>query len=165
MLALLVGLFGGFELLANARQAASLRDQVAAKDQAGQDTTSDQVALEQFSHSHMNATVRLELMGSYGRAVAASQPATPSGALYAQAQAACAGKSDSIVQAKCVTDYVSKRLPAPAAPVAPPDRSLFTKEFHSPAWTPDLAGLALLGSLVLVLIAIFARVLAPRPRY
>jgi hypothetical protein len=144
---ILAVIFGFIQLRFNYRSAVSLRDSIVQKDLAASPVSADIKQLTDFVHTHMRADVDFELAGSYERALAAAQPAV-SGEVYAQAQAACAGRNDSITQARCVTDFVSRRLPAapPAQPM--PDRAKFTYAIHSPLWAADLAGLSFLMSVV-----------------
>lgn len=136
-------------------------DQVAAQDVAGTDTTAALADLKLFVSSHMGASVSLTLQGSYDRAAAAvkaslaAQSATSQ--VYADAQRACSGKSDSITQARCNQNYISTHLvnQATPAPVAEPKLSDYKQTLRSPAWTPDLAGALFLGAAVSGVIALF----------
>jgi dihydroxyacetone kinase DhaKLM complex PTS-EIIA-like component DhaM len=157
LLAILALIFGLAQLNMNTRHALRLRDQIINKDQAAQPVAQDIATLTDYVHSHMRTDVKFELAGSYQRAVTAAQPAV-NGAVYAQAQSACSGRSDSVTQARCVTDFVSRRLPA-TPPAPPPDRAKYTYDIHSPAWTPNAAGSAFLLALVLVLSAAAIKVI------
>jgi hypothetical protein len=153
--AAIVGLIGIGLLVAQQHKAQTLASAIVSKDQSGLDTTADQQRLKTYASTHMGATTTVFLQGSYARAAQAAQAATnpaSGGQVYAAAQAACAGKSDSIVQARCVTAYVNSHS-QPAAnpqPVAMPLQADYTKTFTAPTFTFDLAGLllALCGLLV-----------------
>ncbi|HSX48337.1 MAG TPA: hypothetical protein VLF41_02440 [Candidatus Nanoarchaeia archaeon] len=138
---------GVWQLAGNARQASLMRDQILAKDQASQDPTADLAALKLFSSTHMSAATRVELTASYQRDLTAAETAAqPSGQIYASAQKACASKADSITQARCVTDYVSKNLKPTGISAVMPDQAKYVYDFKSPVWTPDAAGALMLGS-------------------
>jgi hypothetical protein len=166
ILALVSAGFGLWQLANNAHQTTVLRNNITTLDQSGQDTTTALANLSSFSHNHMHASVNVGLDASYQRAVMASQAASqPSGTIYAQAQAACASHADSIVQARCVTDYVSAHLQPTATPPPPPDRSKYQYSYHSPLWAPDAAGLAFLASLVLLVLAVLSGGRRPKARF
>jgi hypothetical protein len=147
-----VGLVGIFLLGNNAKRANLIKSQILAKDEAGEDVEQDIERLARFSARHMNSSVELYLETGYKRATseayAAAQPDV-NGQVYAEAQSACAGRSDSITQAECVRSYASARLtPAEQKPIVLPDRSRYEFAFKSPIWTPDLAGILLALSAV-----------------
>jgi hypothetical protein len=82
-------------------------------------------------------------------AAAVSAASAASAKVYADAQAKCGGKSDSVTQAKCNHTYIAQHLAAvpTATPVAAPRLADFQYSLKSPLWTPDLSGALLLGSL------------------
>lgn len=122
---------------------------IVAEDASGKDTTISRDQLKAYSAAHMNASTSLELTASYNKDVKAAQNAASgaqaTGQVYAQAQAACASKSDSLVQARCVSAYIAAHSTPLAQPKAPvlPDRSKYQYRYGSPAWSLDLAGLSL----------------------
>jgi hypothetical protein len=133
-------------------------------DASGQDPTASLAALKQFVNGHMGAQASGTLAVAYAKAQAAAQAAAQAQAansqIYADAQRICGGKSDSITQAKCNQDYLSKHLVAipNTGPITAPDPAVYTYSFKSPLWTADLAGvLALGGLLVLVWLIITGR--------
>lgn len=143
---------GIFFRASNARTARVEADQIVANDAAGQDTAAPIDSLKDFVRLHMGASVSFALNGAYGRAQTAAQAsaasAVPNAQVYADAQRACAGKSDSVTQAKCNQDYVAQRLsgaPTPT-PVPAPRLADYQHSLKAPLWTPDLAGALLLGS-------------------
>jgi hypothetical protein len=119
--------------------------------------------LKSYVDTHMGASVTYILKGSYDHAVAAANTAaqaqTATSQIYADAQKACSGKSDSITQAKCNQNYLNSHLTtaAPPAPVAQPKQSDYTVTLHSPLWTADLAGAVFLGAGAALLMAVFTR--------
>ncbi len=152
--ALLVLLYGIYGYHQNGQSAAKLATQITTQDNANQSITAPLDQLEAYVHNHLGATTSVFLAGSYNRAVAATKlSATPpvDGSVYADAQAACAGHSSSVVQAQCVTSYVTARLQAqPAtAPAVAPAKASYTYRFAAPRWTADAVGLAFLLALLL----------------
>lgn len=139
-------LFGSaFSVRAQNHSGAVLRaSAVVAADRAGQPTVNLMEALKQYVRAHTGSSVSLSLPGSYSRALSAAQVSGKSsgtGALYAEAQAACASKADSIRQAKCVQEYVSPRLVSiPEQPtVLPPNPQDYVVKLKAPTFTTDLA--------------------------
>lgn len=127
---------------------------IVAADAAGTDQTAQVALLKAYVASHMGSSTTVQLAGAYARAQAAAAAAAQASAanaqIYAEAQRACAGKSDSIVQARCNQEYLAKRLIVvpQSAPVTAPDPASFVYKFSSPIWYPDLAGALVLGGLV-----------------
>jgi hypothetical protein len=120
-------------------------------------------ALKNFVAAHSGASVSYILKGSFDRAVAAATASAQSqiatSQVYADAQRACSGKSDSITQAKCNQNYLNSHLSnaAPPVPVAQPKQSDYTVTLRSPLWTADLAGALFLGAGAAILMALFTR--------
>lgn len=134
------------------RQAAVAKSQtILVMDQNGQDTRKEIAVLEKYVHDHMRTSVSFELTGSYDRAVeAAKAAAVPkvSGDVYSKAIAACPQKVAS-VQTKCIADYVASNSPKVSTPTAKlPSRTKYMRTYNAPGWTPDGAGLLLLGTLI-----------------
>ena len=129
----------------NAQTAQAKIAQISQQDAVAGDTAPLRAELKSFVASHMGISVKLTLHDSYARAQAAAQAATSVSAtnsqIYTDAQHACAGKSDSVTQAKCNQDYLSKHLTnvAPATPVPEPKLADYQYNFQSPLWSPDLA--------------------------
>jgi hypothetical protein len=149
---------GLFYRAASAHMARKLADQIVADDLAAKDTTAARASLKDFAAVHMGAAVNFTLKGSYDRATAtanaAATVADPNTQVYAAAQAACSGKTDSITQAKCNQAYLASHLvatPTPA-PVVAPKLASYQYAVKSPLWSPDLAGALLLGSLAAFII-------------
>jgi hypothetical protein len=144
---------GIFFRASNSHTARIQADQIVAADKAGTDTAAALASLQAFVKTHMGSSVKITLQYSYDRAQAAAKAAAaaaPSGnsQIYADAQRACGGKSDSITQARCVTAYVTQRLtnaPVPT-PVPAPKLTDYQYNLKAPLWTPDLAGALLLGA-------------------
>jgi len=133
---------------------------IVAADAAGQDTAAARQALSSFVTGHTALSASFKLDGSYQRAQAAAEAAAAAQAtnsqIYAAAQAACSGHSDSITQAKCNQDYLAKHLvnlPAPT-PVAKPNAADYSFAYHGAFWTPDLPGALYLGATAALALAV-----------
>ncbi|HEX3082533.1 MAG TPA: hypothetical protein VHQ86_04730 [Candidatus Saccharimonadia bacterium] len=139
---------------ASGRSAHSQATKIVSADTAGTDTKAAIADLKTFAQNHMGASVSFTLQGSYDRANAAAQAAaaasTSTSQVYADAQKACASKSDSLVQAHCNQAYLAAHLPAATAPatVLAPKLSDYQYKIKAPLWSPDLAGALLLGAVV-----------------
>jgi hypothetical protein len=135
-------------------------DAVIAKDAAATDTTADVVAIQSYVRHHMGTSATVELKGSYNRAqaaaVAAANPAS-NGTIYSDAQTACASKADSIVQARCVQNYLATHSQPSANPqaVVQPNLSDYTKIFKGPTFSFDTVGIALLAAVGFVIAGLF----------
>lgn len=135
-------------------KAATITDQ----DRRGADTKDALTDLKTYAATHLGATITVTLSGSYERAQAqATAPATTNAQVYAAAQAACAGKSNAVTQARCNQDYVSKHLVPTGSPAPAPKLADYQKTYKSPWWTPDLAGALFLGAAAALLAAVFIR--------
>lgn len=160
--ALLLTAGGFYARHMNAQTAAKQVAALVAADTAGTDTKAGAATLKDYVSTHMGASVDVNLTAGYQRAVAASQaapPPPPNAALYAEAQKACAGRTDSITQARCVQAFVAPRLVAePAATPVPlaPKVTDYSYRLAAPWWAPDVAGALFLGA-VLALLALFGR--------
>jgi hypothetical protein len=143
---------GIFFRASNSHSARVQADRIVSADAAGTDTTADIASLKSFVATHMGASTSFTLKSSYDRAgsaaVAAASAAKPSNQIYVDAQKACAGKSDSVTQARCNQNYLAQHLtaaPTPA-PVPAPKLADFQYSYKAPLWTPDLAGSLMLGA-------------------
>lgn len=142
---------------ASSTHAGNLTTALVAADTAGAPTAAGLAELKAYVHAHMGARATFTLQGAYNRDLAAAQAAASAEAtnsqIYAAAQAACSGKTDSITQAKCNQAYLSQHLVAvpTTGPVAAPQLSSYQYKLRAPWWTPDLAGgLFALAALCLV---------------
>lgn len=135
----------------NHREAVSRASAIVAADQIGEPTAPLLSSLKSYISKHTGSSIILKLGGSYARAQAAATASTKSqeitGQLYAEGQATCASKADSLVQARCVQAYVSARLKALSiTPVSsPPNPSDYTISYRAPEFAFDLA--TILGGL------------------
>jgi hypothetical protein len=139
--------------VANQKGAQTRAAAIVAQDNQGQDTGEAVSALKSYAATHINGGATVTLTAAFQRTQAQAkvqaEAASASAKLYSAAQQACSGHTDSITQARCVQDYVSKRLVAAPAPsqVPAPKVSDFTFAYQSPLWTPDAAGACLLGGI------------------
>lgn len=144
----------------NNQTAKQQSDAIITADNAGQDTTAALAQLKTYVKDHSDTQVGFTLTAAYQRAqaAAAAQAAATAGnaQVYADAQKACSGHTDSITQAKCNEQYLAahlQALPAPS-PVVAPKSADFQYDLHGPVWTPDGAGLSFAGAVVAAVLAI-----------
>ena len=138
----------------NSETALDLKTQVIERDRAGQPATEQLEELRQYVFSHMNTTTRVELVGSYERAVEAAAR-SQNGDVYTQAQATCDQPGvSSVAQAECVQAYLATNPGAGSEAADSVDKTRFVYAFAAPTWSPDLAGFSLLMSIVLALAAL-----------
>jgi hypothetical protein len=136
----------------NATSANTQAQAIIKQDAAGADTAAAVAALRDYAKAHMGADASFTLAGAYARAQAAAKAAAAASAansqIYADAQRACSGKSDSITQARCNQDYLAKHLANVPLPTPVPEPKPADYQYHitAPLWTPDLAGALLLGA-------------------
>jgi len=136
---------GGWLAILNHNEAQTQVAAIIAKDNSGQGVEAELSALKSYAATHTNGSSSVTLTAALQRAQAQARAQSDSSAsssqLYSAAQQACSGHTDSITQARCVQDYVSKRLVAAPAPsqVAAPKASDFVFAYGSPIWTPDAA--------------------------
>jgi Flp pilus assembly protein TadG len=160
--AVLLAVAGWYFRSVNAKSAHDQASHIIAQDQAGAATDAAQASLTAYVKSHMGSSVTYTLNGSYTRAEATAKAAatatTGNSQIYADAQKACSGKSDSITQAKCNQDYLAKHLvnvPAPS-PVAPPKPADYQRNLQAPIWTPDITGALWLGAAAALVFALLS---------
>jgi hypothetical protein len=157
---LIAGIYARYD---NEKHAKTLVSAVESSDLMSTSTQTPVSALQLYVKEHMGASVRYTLTGSYDRAVASANAAAAAqggdGSIYAAAQAACSGKTDSITQAKCNQAYLSAHLAnvAPATLVLQPKLASYQYSLKSPSWTPDLAGSILLGALIAFIMGIVTK--------
>lgn len=156
--AVLVGGFGLWQMVSSRNQAVAMAQKIIAKDDAGDNVTSDLADLKSFVDGHTRASVTFVLNGSYNRAVQQAQQTAAGGSgnasVYQAATAACTSKNP-VATASCITNYVqSHATPGQQPqPVQLPDKSKYHYVLNAPAWTFDTAGIALLAAVVLAVLA------------
>jgi hypothetical protein len=159
--------FGGLGLYfqaSNAHYAHTRANAIVAADQVASvpttNTSPEFTNLQTFVHNHMGSSLSFTLTGSYTRAQQAAQAAAAAqnsnANIYAAAQAACSGKTDSLTQARCNQAYLQAHLKDQATgPVTQPNLADYQYHLKSPLWTPDLAGSLLLGAALAILLLVF----------
>jgi hypothetical protein len=134
-----------------------LRQAVYAADQADGDIKTALNNLRQFVYGHMNTDLRsgdsteapIQLVNEFNRAVEAEQARIAAltgeaNQVYVDAQRQCEVSSIPLtVRAQCIQDYVSTHATNVPQLVLPP-KDVYTFDFASPTWSPDLAGWSLL---------------------
>lgn len=161
-----------FALRANNMRMTELRQAVYTADENDGDVELALRDLRTFVYGHMNTDLRagstssqppIQLVNRFERAVAAEQArvAAQNNAtqVYADAQARCEKSSIPLTaRAQCIQDYVAangKGIPQ----LSLPPKEFYTFDFASPFWSPDIAGWALVAT-VLVGLLLLARLLA-----
>jgi hypothetical protein len=149
-----------YALRSNNVRMLELRQAVYNADEAGKDVEKPLNELRTFVFAHMNTTLRpvdgseapIQLVNSYNRAVEAEQQKIErlikNSPLYSTAQAECAKArlSNSQERAQCIEDYVRNFGNIPDIQL--PQKEFYTFDFVSPRWSPDLAGWAIVATIV-----------------
>ena len=147
-------LLGLFFLRQNNLHMINLRNLVQQADEQNKDITQRVTGLRNYIAAHMNTGMGeqgIYLEHSYERAYdAALQQAIDAGGssavIYQNAAQSCQaqfGKATYGAYTQCIADKVAT---SGAAPVKSPPPDLFRFNFISPAWSPDIAGFALLAA-------------------
>ena len=161
LVAILLAAVGFYFRAQNANTAHKSVTQIENTDQAGGSPGSQLTDLKNFAQAHIGASVKFTLTASYTRAQAAAQAAasaeaSSSAALYAAAQRACSGHTDSITQANCNTAYIqAHQQTVSITPVPQPKLGDYQYSFSSPFWAPDMAGAFFLGAAVALVFSLF----------
>lgn len=135
----------------NAQHVLDSKEDILLADAQGSDVKPQLEELRQYVFAHMNTSTRIELVGSYNRALEQERQ-SQGGSLYADAQATCDQQGvSSVAQAQCVQDYLAQRGGATEPTV---DKTAFIYTFAAPSWSPDLAGVSLLLAILLALAAL-----------
>lgn len=136
-----------------------LRQQVVDVDANGGDVNAALLELRNYVFSHMNTRLRsndsgeppIQLASSYNRYIADQQAKlTQSGKsdIYTNAQATCERTAPTLAErVNCIQLFVAENGGEVAEIVYPP-KDLYSFDFASPTWSPDLAGISLLISIV-----------------
>lgn len=173
-LLLCVGGLTIFFLRSNSLHVRELRQDIITLDSAGRDeeVNAKIVELRNFVNTHTNTKLRsgneppVQLQGRYERAIkAAGDEASRtqgSNNLYAEAQNHCTtpGRVLYTVLALCIQQYITDHTPANATltNIHLPPKELYTYDFVSPAWAPDLAGLGMVVTVILLLVTLIKTV-------
>ena len=153
-----------------------LRQAVIDADANGTDVEKPLQELRTYVTSHMNTNLRshgkfatneppIQLVTRYNQAVQAAQEkaaaANGNASLYVEAENSCKQRAVPLtIIAQCIQEYIAARTnnanPAVAATVP---KELYTYDFLSPKWSPDLAGWGVVATTVVGL-AVLGRALA-----
>lgn len=155
-------------LLSRSSNASYARDQAMQLSSlaAGTETTAKLNSLKTYVMGHSGTTVTVVMTVAYQQALQAYQasvtPTPPSSTLYAEAQAACAGRAVATVQAQCNQQYIEAHSVVATTPSLPmPAASNYSYRFIAPAFALDgptgLWTLSFLGLIWLVLPALRPR--------
>lgn len=142
-----------------------LRQQVVEVDANGGDVNSALIELRNFVFSHMNTQLRtndageppIQLVASYNRYIADQQTKlTQSGKsdIYTNAQATCERSSPTLAErVNCIQLFVAENG-GQVAEINYPPKDLYSFDFASPRWSPDLAGISLLLAIIFAVLLI-----------
>lgn len=171
-MALLLFVTAIFALRANNQRMLELREAVFAADEQDGDVETALRNLREHVYAHMNTDLAagenairppIQLKYRYERLAAAEQEKLKVGSngdIYAQAQTYCEQKFPSGFSGSnrlpCIREYLDTHGAAPVEDVSIPE-DLYKFDFVSPRWSPDLAGLSIVGGvLCLIAFAVFA---------
>jgi hypothetical protein len=165
---ILLGSLSAFFLRQNNLQMIELRNLVKQADEQNKDIDKTLLNLQHYVASHMNTDLGegVALQNSYERAYtaavnAAANSANPNAALYAQAEAQCQPvfqRTRSFpAYTQCAADILSKLAPGQDAlnNLKTPSPDLYKFNYVSPLWSPDLAGITVVLTLIAALMLIF----------
>jgi hypothetical protein len=163
--AIVLSMVAVISLRHNNEHMAQLRDAVYAADEKGSGVDQALQELRAYVTAHMNTSLTagndgvyppIQLKYTYSRLVqaAGANTANANATIYSDAQKSCEGQIPTGFSGRyrldCIEQYVQSHGGAPVTNI--PD-SLYKFDFVSPTWSPDLAGLSLLASILLFLFA------------
>jgi hypothetical protein len=164
----LLGGLSAFFSRQNNLQMIELRNLVKQADEQNKDVDKTLLNLQHYVTSHMNTDLGegVALQNSYERAYtaavnAAAQSTNPNAALYAQAEAQCQPifqRTRSFpAYTQCAADILSRLAPGQDAlsNIKTPSPDLYKFNYVSPLWSPDLAGITVVLTLIAGLMLIF----------
>jgi hypothetical protein len=163
-------LLTAFLLRQNNLHMITLRNQVKQADEQNKDIPQALTNLRDYITTHMNTGMGdrgIYLEASYQRAYdqavqTAAQSGSDSSALYKQVDKECQALFSRTASfpayVQCTVDKVAASGSAqdPVAAIKPPSSDLFRYNFVSPSWSPDIAGLSLLVTMLLGVIVVGA---------
>ncbi len=132
-----------------------LKNNVISADKQNGDVESALRDLRNYVFSHMNTRMRdvttteppIQLANRFNRLVEeqkAKLSASGKDSLYPEAQSVCEKPSFTTVQrASCIQQYVTERSSGVNYDLNLPSKDLYTFDFASPNWSPDLAGFSI----------------------
>jgi hypothetical protein len=144
----------------------SRRQAVVSADKNSGDVDKALKNLRRYMMRHMNTTMSqpVQLSGSYNREVqrrvdaAAAAGKANDAEAYQRAQNECK-TSNTVTYAQCVIDKTAAITPGsnPVLQVVNPPVELYSYQFYSPLWSPDLAGFSVL-LFVLILLTLICKI-------
>lgn len=161
-----------YALRANNLQMITLKQAVYTADEQNGDIEASLQNLRAFVTTHMNTQMRssdaseppIQLVNQFNRLVQAEQARLANqdtSQVYKAAQLACeSGAIPLTARAQCIQEYVVANGGQMAEASLPP-KELYTFDFASPRWSPDLAGIALVFAVV-SFVLLLVRLLAGR---
>lgn len=165
-LTVLSGLICVFALRDNYKRMDELRQKVYTADQQNGDLVTALQDLQLYVTNHMNTDLAkdsnsvyppIQLKYTYERLQAAAQEkaAASNTQLYSDAQAHCESQNATDFSGRnrvpCIEQYVTERGGAKAEPV--PD-DMYKFSFATPKWSPDLAGISLVITVILAVLTL-----------
>ena len=154
-----------FSLRQNNLNMLKLRQQVVDVDASGGDVNAALIELRNYVFSHMNKQLRtsdageppIQLVASYNRYIADQQAKlTQSGKsdIYTNAQATCERSAPTLSErVNCIQLFVAENG-GEVAEINYPPKDLYSFDFASPTWSPDLAGFSLLFAIIFALLLV-----------
>jgi hypothetical protein len=176
LLLVTVALFGAgaYAQQASTKEASRRVQNILTADLAGTSVSGDIALLTDYVGKHMGSSIDFSLSGSYNRAEEAFQSYQTAAAaaqqansqIYAEAQAACAGKADSIVQARCNTAYLNAHIQNVHIPdpVPEPKEADYYYNLVAPPWTADVTGALYLDGVISLILTIVAVIIWRKKR-
>lgn len=157
-LCIVFGTISALSMRENYQHMTILRQQVYTADEEGGDVEKALQNLRSYVTGHMNTSLTagsngvyppIQLKYTYERLAQAAGQQTSNSQVYADAQQYCEGQIPTgfsgRVRLDCIEAYVAQHGSI-AAPTVPD--SLYKFDFASPVWSPDIAGLSLVVSLL-----------------
>lgn len=149
-----------YSLRSNNLNMITLREAVYTADQQNDDINTALNTLREYVHSHMNTSseASIQLVSLFDRAVRAEQARVialgSTNQVYIDAQQECEISSLPLtVRAQCMQDYITTHGGGvPQLNLPPKEAYIF--DFVSPFWSPDLAGLSVVATVLIGLILI-----------
>ncbi|MCE7936265.1 hypothetical protein DYH10_00520 [Candidatus Saccharibacteria bacterium CPR2] len=140
----------------NSLKTIELREKVLAADEKNEGIEEALEKLGGYIFSHMNSNIPpVELRSSYDRAVQkARKEATESSnsQIYQKAQEVCENPNIPLTaRAQCIQDYVTSNASPGSSPdeLKLPPKELYVYDFHAPLWSPDVAGISSIITIIL----------------
>lgn len=163
-----------YSLRVNNLQMLQLKEAVYAADEQNGDIETALQDLRSFVNTHMNTQLRspdateppIQLINQFNRYIEAEQAKISnqdSNQIYKDAQAQCeTGAIPLTARAQCIQEYIVANGGSASQLTIPP-KELYTFDFVSPRWSPDVAGmaivLAIISGILLIIRLLIGRVL------